>query len=147
MVKQLPSFKLPDQTGATRNSDEFKTDWLVLYFYPKDNTPGCTVEANDFQRQKDKFSSKKCQIIGVSKDSVKSHQGFCTKQSLNFTLLSDENGELCNAMGTWVEKSMYGKKYMGIDRATFLYKDGQLVKEWRKVRVPGHVDEVLAAIS
>ena len=147
MVSQLPSFTLPDQAGNPRHSDEFKNDWLVLYFYPKDNTPGCTVEANDFERQKNNFNKKKCQIVGVSKDSVKSHEGFCKKQSLHFTLLSDEQGNLCNAMGTWVEKSMYGKKYMGIDRATFLYKDGQLIKEWRKVKVPNHVDEVLATIK
>ncbi len=146
MSQALPTFSLPDQFGKIRSSEEFNKDWLVLYFYPKDNTPGCTVEAGDFQRLSKDFTKKHCQIIGVSKDSVKSHQGFCQKQSLHFILLADEEGALCEAMDVWVEKSMYGKKYMGIERATFLYHHGKLVKEWHKVKVPNHAAEVLARI-
>ncbi|MGI9461360.1 MAG: peroxiredoxin [Alphaproteobacteria bacterium] len=147
MTKNLPTFSLPDQDNHIRTSDEFMTNWLVLYFYPKDNTSGCTLEANDFQKHLNDFTKKQCQIVGVSRDSVRSHQKFYQQQSLAFTLLSDENNQLCDAMKTWVEKSMYGRKYMGIERSTFLYKNGILAKEWRKVKVPNHVMDVLASID
>jgi peroxiredoxin Q/BCP len=119
---------------------------VVLYFYPKDDTSGCTKEACGFRDAEPDFSGVKAAVIGVSRDSVASHDKFKTKHGLNFALASDEDGKVCEAYGTWVEKSMYGRKYMGIDRATFLI-DGQGVirRVWRKVKVPGHVEEVLAA--
>jgi peroxiredoxin Q/BCP len=121
---------------------------LVLFFYPKDNTPGCTKEACGFRDALPDFSGLQCQVFGVSKDGEASHVKFRDKFELNFPLLSDVDGALCEAMGVWVEKSMYGKKYMGIDRSTFLIDaDGVVRKAWRKVKVPGHVDEVLAALK
>ncbi|MCX8515530.1 MAG: peroxiredoxin [Alphaproteobacteria bacterium] len=147
MSTRLPPFSLPDQEGHIRTDNEFKQGWLALYFYPKDNTSGCTLQAQGFRDKMKDFAKRNCKIVGVSRDSVTSHDGFCQKQGINFTLLSDEKGELCNAMSTWVEKSMYGKKYMGIERSTFLFHDGLLVREWRKVKVPGHVAEVMAAIK
>jgi len=118
----------------------------VLYFYPKDNTSGCTKEACDFRDNLNRLLPY-ANIIGVSPDSIASHQRFQQKQNLNFTLVSDTNHELAEKYGVWKEKSMYGRKYMGIKRSTFIInKQGQVIKEWRKVKVSGHVDEVLAAI-
>jgi len=121
---------------------------LVLYFYPKDDTPGCTKEACGFRSLIDDFEGAGAVIIGVSKDSVKKHDKFKAKYELPFTLASDENGEICEAYGTWIEKSMYGRTYMGVERATFVI-DGQgvLRKIWRKVKVPGHVEAVLDAVQ
>lgn len=116
---------------------------VILYFYPKDNTPGCTQEACDFRDNFNRVSSK-AEVIGASPDDVKSHKKFKEQQELNFILLSDPEHKLAEAFGVWGEKSMYGKKYMGIIRSTFvLDKDGNIVKEWRNVKVKGHVDEVL----
>jgi peroxiredoxin Q/BCP len=118
----------------------------VIYFYPKDDTTGCTKEAIGFSQVYDEFKAAGVEVIGVSKDSVRSHDKFKQKHELTFPLASDEAGGVVEAFGSWVEKSMYGKKYMGVDRSTFLVgPDGKVVKAWRKVAVPGHVEEVLAA--
>ena len=125
------------------NLDEFKGQKVVLYFYPKDNTPGCTQEACDFRDNLNRISIY-APIIGVSPDSIKSHKTFQEKQGLNFILLSDPEHVLAEKFDVWKEKSMYGKKYMGIERSTFILdKEGNIEKEWRKVKVKGHVDEVI----
>ncbi|MCH8163090.1 MAG: peroxiredoxin [Proteobacteria bacterium] len=132
-------------TGAQviRLSD-FKGKNIVLYFYPKDSTPGCTLEGQDFRDNKRKFSARNTVILGVSRDSVKSHENFKSKQSFSFDLLSDPDEKLCKQFDVIKEKNMYGKKVIGIERSTFLIdEDGILVKEWRKVKVKGHVGEVL----
>lgn len=125
---------------------DFKGNDVILYFYPKDNTSGCTQEACDFRDNFNRLNSKAV-VIGVSPDSVASHKKFQTKQELNFILLSDVEHKLAEQFGVWAEKSMYGKKYMGIVRSTFhIDKDSKIAKEWRKVSVKGHVDEVLGYI-
>ena len=117
---------------------------VVLYFYPKDDTPGCTVEAKDFRDLADQFVTADTAIIGVSKDSPAKHDKFKEKYELNFTLASDETGDVCDAYGVWVEKNMYGKKYMGIQRTTYLIgKDGRIAAIWPKVKIEGHAAEVL----
>lgn len=142
-----PAFTMAtDSAGKVSLKDYAGEKNVVLYFYPKDDTPGCTVEANDFRLLRDKFDKADTVIIGVSKDSVKSHDKFKDKHCLPFTLGSDEDGTVCEAYGVWVEKSMYGKKYMGIQRATFLIdKKGKLANIWPKVSVPNHAAEVLKA--
>ena len=118
----------------------------TFYFYPKDDTPGCTTEACGFRDSAAAFKKLKAQVVGISKDSVARHDKFKAKYQLNFPLVSDEDGKVCEKYGTWIEKSMYGRKYMGINRATFLIdKDGVVRKIWNKVKVKGHVDEVEAA--
>lgn len=123
----------------------FKDKTVILYFYPKDNTPGCTAEACGFRDNYNRLTSK-ATVIGVSPDSIKSHQKFQKDHSLNFTLVSDAEHKLAEAFGAWEEKSMYGKKYMGINRSTFIIKNGILEKAWKKVNVKGHVDEVLDSL-
>ncbi len=119
---------------------------LVVYFYPKDDTAGCTREAQDFSAMAGEFASAGVVVIGVSKDPPAKHEKFVAKYDLAVALASDEDGSACEAFGTWVEKSMYGRRYMGIERATFLFgRDGQLARAWRKVKVSGHAAEVLAA--
>jgi len=119
---------------------------LVLYFYPKDDTSGCTREAQDFTALAGEFEAAGAKVIGVSRDPMKSHEKFIGKYNLSVPLASDEDGRISNAFGTWVEKSMYGRKYMGMERATFLIDaDGRVVRAWRKVKVPGHAQEVLEA--
>ena len=119
---------------------------LVLYFYPKDDTSGCTREALDFTALADDFARAHVKLLGVSRDTVESHRKFTDKHGLKVTLASDGDGSLCAAFGTWVEKNLYGRKYMGIERATFLIDaDGKVAKVWRKVKVPGHAEAVLAA--
>ena len=141
---KAPNFKMPTDGGGEVSLKGLEGRKVVLYFYPKDDTPGCTKEACGFRDALPDFSALDATIIGVSKDSVAKHDKFKAKYELPFTLASDEDGKLCEAYGTWVEKSMYGRKYMGIDRATFLIdENGVLRAEWRKVKVPGHVDEVL----
>jgi peroxiredoxin Q/BCP len=143
---KAPDFTLPTDGGGSVSLSDLKGKKVVLYFYPKDDTPGCTKEACGFRDSLPDFSGVDAVVIGVSKDSVAKHDKFKAKYELPFTLASDEDGALCEAYGTWVEKSMYGKKYMGIDRATFLIgPDGKIAQAWRKVKVPGHVEEVLAA--
>ncbi len=140
-----PNFQLTTDKGAINLAD-FKGKNVVLYFYPKDDTPGCTMEAKDFRDHLQAFTDANTTIIGVSKDSVQSHGKFQQKYCLPFTLGSDETGNVCEDYGVWGEKSMYGKKYMGIERATFLIDaQGTLRHIWRKVKVDGHVKDVLAA--
>ena len=143
---KAPNFKMPTDGGGEVSLKGLKGRKVVLYFYPKDDTPGCTKEACGFRDALPDFSKIDAEIIGVSKDSVAKHDKFKAKFELPFMLASDEDGSVCEAYGTWVEKSMYGRKYMGIDRATFLIDESGVVRgEWRKVKVPGHVDTVLKA--
>ncbi len=136
-----------DGTEKEYALSDFKGERVVLYFYPKDNTLGCTQEACNFRDNINRLTSKAV-VIGVSPDSIKSHQKFREKQDLNFVLLSDMEHALSEQFGVWKEKSMYGRKYMGIERSTFvLDKNGNSEKEWRKVKVTGHVDEVLEYLS
>ncbi|MCY7271056.1 MAG: peroxiredoxin [Sphingomonas bacterium] len=121
---------------------------LVLYFYPKDDTSGCTREAQDFTAMASDFASAGTKVVGVSRDEMKKHDKFIAKYDLAVPLIADTDGAISDAFGTWVQKSMYGRKYMGMERATFLIAaDGTLLKEWRKVKVPGHAAEVLAAVG
>lgn len=143
-----PDFSLPTDGAGTVRLSELKGKPVVLYFYPKDDTPGCTKEACGFRDSLPDFTGVGATVIGISKDTVAKHDKFKAKYDLTFPLASDEDGAVCEAYGTWVEKNMYGRKYMGIERATFLIDgDGRLAKIWRKVKVPGHVDEVLAAVK
>ena len=120
---------------------------VLLYFYPKDDTSGCTREAQDFSELAGDFATARAKVVGVSRDPMKKHDKFIAKYDLKVPLASDEDGALSEAFGTWVEKSMYGRKYMGMERATFLIRDGKVVKAWRKVKVPGHAAEALRALS
>ncbi len=120
---------------------------LVLYFYPKDDTTGCTREAQDFTALAGEFAKAGARVVGVSRDPMKKHDKFIAKYDLKVPLASDEDGRISDAFGTWVEKSMYGRKYMGMERSTFLISpDGEVLKAWRKVKVPGHAQEVLQAV-
>jgi len=147
-----PGFDLPTDTrsrdGAGRLSlSQLKGQAVVLYFYPKDNTSGCTKEAEAFRDLYEDFRKAGAEIVGVSKDSVKKHDNFRDKIAIPYPLVSDEDGTLCEDYGVWVEKSMYGRKYMGIERATFLIdKTGTIARVWRKVKVAGHAEEVLEAV-
>ena len=141
-----PSFSLPANGGRTVNLTDFAKRKLVIYFYPKDNTPGCTIEAIDFTAAIKDFDKANTDIVGVSADSVKKHENFIDKHDLAITLLSDENQKMLNAYGVWVEKNMYGRKFMGIERATYLIgTDGKIEQIWRKVKVKDHVEAVLEA--
>lgn len=143
---KAPDFSMPSTDGPISLSD-FKGKYLVLYFYPKDNTPGCTNEAIDFSAHIKAFEKAGASVVGVSKDSMKKHENFVAKHDLKVVLASDEDGAVCDAYGTWVEKKNYGRTYMGIARSTFLIgPDGKLHKIWPKVKVKGHAEEVLAAI-
>lgn len=145
---KAPSFTLPSDSGGKVSLKDFKGKTVVLYFYPKDDTSGCTAEACAFRDALPDFSKVDAEIVGISRDPVKKHDKFKAKYELNFPLASDEDGAVCEAYGTWVEKSMYGRKYMGIERATFLIDGKGVVREvWRKVKVPGHADEVLKAAA
>ena len=145
--------KAPDVTlemadGSTKRLSDFAGRPLVLYFYPKDDTAGCTREAQDFTALADAFARAGVAVVGVSKDTAKKHRSFAEKYGLRVDLASDVDGSVCEAFGTWTEKSMYGRKYMGIERSTFLTgKDGRIARAWRKVKVPGHAEEVLAAVK
>jgi peroxiredoxin Q/BCP len=143
---KAPDFSLPAQDGKTVTLANFKGKNVVIYFYPKDDTPGCTMESKDFRDHMDAFTAANTVILGVSKDSVKSHIKFKEKYCLPFPLLSDEDGNMCEDYDVWKEKSMYGKTYMGIERSTFLIDSaGKIRGAWRKVKVEGHVQEILAA--
>jgi len=145
---KLPAFKLPANGGATLSSKDFAGKPLVLYFYPKDSTPGCTIEAQDFRDRVKQFQKAGAVVVGVSRDTVKSHDNFCAKQGLTFPLLADEDEELCNALGVIKDKTLYGRKFRGIERSTFLFDaKGKLRREWRGVKVAGHADEVFKAAS
>ena len=141
-----PDFTLPRDGGGSVTLSALRPGKVVLYFYPRDDTPGCTTEALDFTARAADFAATGTTVIGISKDSVKSHDRFCKKHGLTITLASDEAGTTCEDYGVWVEKSMYGKTYMGVERSTFLIAgDGTIAREWRKVGVKGHADEVLEA--
>ena len=143
---KAPPFTLPTDSGGDISLKDLKGQTVVLYFYPKDDTPGCTAEACAFREALPDFSKVKAAVVGLSRDPVKKHDKFKEKYELNFPLASDEDGAVCEAYGTWVEKCMYGRKYMGIERSTFLIDGkGMIAAVWRKVKVPGHVDEVLKA--
>lgn len=145
---KVPDFKLPATGGKEISLSELKGKKIVLYFYPKDNTPGCTTEGQDFRDNIRKFRARNTAVLGVSRDSVKSHEGFKEKQCFPFELLSDADEELCRQFDVLKEKNMYGKKVMGIERSTFLIdEEGVLRHEWRKVKVDGHVEEVLEAVK
>lgn len=145
---KAPDFALACDGDEKVALKKLKGQPVVLYFYPKDDTSGCTKEAIDFTAKLKAFQKLGATIIGCSKDSVESHDKFKAKHKLRLTLASDSDGKTCEAYGVWIEKSMYGRKYMGIDRATFLIDGkGQLANIWRKVKVPGHVDEVLTALE
>lgn len=143
-----PDFTLPGDSGTSISLADYKGQYVVLYFYPKDDTPGCTAESCDFRDNFKNFEKLNTAIIGLSKDSVKSHDKFKAKHELNFPLASDEDGKVCEAYEVWKEKSMYGKKYMGIERSTFLIDPkGKIVSMWRNVKVSGHVDEIKNSIQ
>lgn len=140
------TFAVPGSGGEMIDLAALKGKAVVLYFYPKDDTPGCTTEAIDFTAARDAFAAANTVIIGVSKDTAAKHDKFIAKHELGIPLASDADDEICENYGVWVEKNMYGKKYMGIERATFLIGPDGIVREiWRKVKVKGHIDAVLAA--
>ncbi len=143
---QAPDFTLPRDGDGQVTLSALRPGKVVLYFYPKDDTPGCTLEAQDFNARIADFTAAGTTVIGVSKDSVKSHDKFCKKHGLGIILVSDEAGQTCEDYGVWLEKSMYGKTYMGIERTTVLIDGaGQVARVWNKVSVKGHADEVLEA--
>ena len=142
-----PPFDLPTAGGARVSLASLKGRRVVVYFYPKDDTPGCTTEALNFTEKARRFTARKTAVIGISRDSVAKHEKFAAKHDLNVVLASDEDGAVCERYGVWVEKRLYGRTYMGIERATFLIDDkGRLQRVWRQVKVKGHVDEVLAEL-
>ena len=143
---KAPDFNLPGDSAEMLSLAQLVGEKIVLYFYPKDDTSGCTQEAIDFNGMKAQFSKAGARIIGVSPDAPKSHDKFRAKHGLEFTLLSDESKTMLEAYGVWAEKSMYGRKYMGVERTTYLIDaNGKIAKIWSKVKVPGHAQEVLEA--
>jgi peroxiredoxin Q/BCP len=144
---KAPAFKLPGSDGREHSLALYKDRAVVLYFYPKDDTPGCTVEACEFGASHQKLQKAQAVVLGVSPDSLESHAKFIQKFKLPFVLLADEDHKVCEAYGVWVEKNNYGRSYMGVQRATFLIKDGIVVKAWPKVKPEGHAAEVLAALK
>ena len=153
MTKQLEGKKAPNFKGSCTSNKEiklsdFKGENLVLYFYPKDSTPGCTTEGQEFRDNYKYFKKLNTEILGVSRDSIKSHENFKSKQSFPFELLSDPDEKVCNAFDVMKLKSMYGREYIGVDRCTFLIDmNGKVLKEWRSVKVKGHVEEVLNTVK
>ena len=142
-----PAVSLPRDGGGTVSLTDYAGKPVVLYFYPKDDTSGCTLEAQSFTAEVEAFASSGAVVLGVSKDSIQKHDSFRDKYDLGIALLSDEAGDVCERYGVWVEKSTYGKTYMGIERATFLIDGaGKIARVWRKVKVEGHTEEVLAAV-
>lgn len=154
MAKELkpgdpaPPFDLPTAGGGRVSLAGLKGKRVVLYFYPKDDTPGCTQEALSFTEKAKAFAAAKTVVVGVSRDSVAKHDKFAAKHGLTVILASDEDGAVCEAYGIWGEKTLYGRKFMGIERSTFLIdSQGRLARVWRKVRVPGHVEDVLKEVK
>lgn len=143
---QLPDQMFPSTTGEINLSD-LDNEWLVIYFYPKDSTPGCTTQAIGFSCLKDQFDALNVKIVGVSRDSVKSHQNFTAKQALTIDLISDKEEVLCKHFDVIKEKNMYGKMVMGIERSTFIFHNKKLVKSYRKVKAAGHAEQVLEDIQ
>ena len=140
----VPAMTLALSDGT---SVDLASDPVVLYFYPKDDTSGCTREAQDFTALAPDFATAGVRVVGVSRDAMKKHDKFIAKYDLAVPLASDEDGALSDAFGTWVEKSMYGRKYMGMERATFVIRGGKVIKAWPKVKVPGHAQEVLGSVN
>ena len=146
--KKVPNFKVPSTSGEIFQLSKMKGKNLVIYFYPKDATPGCTTEGNDFKKASKKFKDLNTEIYGVSRDSIKSHLKFIEKQGFNFDLLSDEDEAVCELFNVMKMKNLYGRKYRGIERSTFFIDEkGVLKEEWRNVKVASHVDEVLKYIK
>jgi peroxiredoxin Q/BCP len=146
--KSVKNFELPATGDKNLSLKDFKGRKLVLYFYPKDNTPGCTREGQDFRDAYEEFQAAGADVVGVSRDSVRTHENFCAKQNFPFDLISDADETLCTQFDVIKEKNMYGRKVLGIERSTFLVDEkGVLRREWRKVKVKGHVDEVLEAAA
>jgi peroxiredoxin Q/BCP len=145
---KVPKLPLALSSGITANTSDHIGHWLVLYFYPKDSTPGCTTEGLEFDALLAKFTKLDATVLGVSRDSIKSHQNFCDKQGFRFDLVSDVDEKLCNAFGVIKEKKLYGREYIGIERSTFLIDPkGRVAQAWRGVRVAGHAYEVLQALK
>ena len=142
----LPNQAFPATAGEI-NLAELPAEWLIVYFYPKDSTPGCTTQAVGFSCLKDQFDAINTTVIGVSRDSVKAHQNFTEKQNLTINLISDKEEVLCNHFDVIKEKNLYGKKVMGIERSTFIFHNGKLVKEYRKVKAAGHAEQVLEDVK
>ena len=142
----LPNQAFPATTGEI-NLAELPAEWLIVYFYPKDSTPGCTTQAVGFSCLKDQFDALNTTIIGISRDSVKAHQNFTEKQNLTINLISDKEEVLCNHFDVIKEKNLYGKKVMGIERSTFIFHNGKLIKEYRKVKAAGHAEHVLEDVK
>ena len=143
-----PDVILPNETGDIIDIKDFRPNMVVLFFYPRDNTSGCTREAKDFTENIELFNNLNINVFGISKDSITSHEKFIKKQNLTIPLLSDEAGSVCEDFGVWKEKSMYGKFYMGIERSTFIIDgSGSVTHEWRKVKVANHVTEVLETVK
>jgi peroxiredoxin Q/BCP len=147
--EMAPKISLPAVGGKTISLDDYLgKQVVVLYFYPKDMTPGCTQEACDFRDRSEELRQMGAVVLGLSPDSVKSHEKFIHEKTLNFPLLADEDHQVCEAYGVWTEKTNYGKHYMGVERSTFLIgKDGRIARAWRKVKVPNHVQEVIEAVK
>lgn len=146
--KDAPSFTLPDQNGTAVTMEEWKGHWVVLYFYPRDNTPGCTTEAIDFTNHMEEFRKLDTLVFGISPDSTKSHKNFCEKKGLKVTLLSDPEREVLEQYGVWQIKKMYGKESMGVVRSTFLIDPaGKIAFIWPRVKVKGHAEEVIGTLK
>ena len=145
---QITNFILPTDNGGTIDTSKDIDNYYVVYFYPKDDTPGCTIEAKDFSNSSSYFNSKNIKVIGISKDTVERHDKFKEKHNLKIILASDIDGKVCNNFGVWVEKSMYGRKYMGIERSTFIIDKNHVAKRiWRKVKVKNHIEEVIKSLN
>ena len=145
--QSMPTFTVQTAEGESFSNEDLAGKKTILYFYPKDDTPGCTKEGQGFSDALPEFNKKNITIYGISKCSPKKHQTFCNKYQFKHQLLSDENSNMCEAFGVWVEKSMYGRTYMGIERSTFLIDEtGKILKIWRKVKVPNHVKDVLKSL-
>jgi len=146
--KPVPDFSLPSTGGNTFRMSEHRGKRLVLYFYPKDNTPGCTSEGADFRERYSEFKRLGCEVLGISRDSLRSHEGFKAKMQFPFELLADPDEKVCAQFAVMKQKNMYGKKVRGIERSTFVIDEkGKLAREWRGVKVPGHVEEVLSFVK
>ncbi|HZH44963.1 MAG TPA: peroxiredoxin [Lysobacter sp.] len=145
---RIPDLPLALSSGTTARLADYRGRWLVLYFYPKDSTPGCTTEGIDFNALLPKFRKLGAEVLGVSRDSIRSHQNFCAKQGFRFDLVSDADETLCNAFGVIKEKNMYGRKVLGIERSTFLIDpEGRIAHCWRPVKVPGHAEAVYQTLK
>ena len=143
----VPALPLVLSSGETRSLADYRGRWLVLYFYPKDSTPGCTTEGLDFNALLPQFDAAGATVLGVSRDSIRSHRNFCAKQGFRFDLVSDADGALCEAFDVIKPKKLYGREYVGIERSTFLFDpDGRVAHAWRPVKVAGHADAVLARL-